>query len=53
MKFKEFAIIDLDNMKIRGNESTELLFTDTPRFSEGAEMFYKPNGAKVTIHSVK
>jgi outer membrane protein assembly factor BamB len=53
MKFKEFAVIDLDNMKIRGKESTDLLFTDTPRFSEGAEMFYKPNGAKVTIHSVK
>lgn len=53
LKFKTFASIDLDNMQIRGTDEAWLLFADTPHFSQGAELFFKPDGSEVKIYSVK
>jgi len=52
-KLKEFASIDLDNMKVRGLEEGDLLFYETPRFSQGGEMFYKVDDEEIRFFSVK
>lgn len=52
-KLKEFASIDLDNMKVRGLEEGDLLFYDIPHFSQGGEMFYKVDDEEIRIFSVK
>ena len=52
-KLKEFASIDLDNMKVRGLEEGDLLFYDIPHFSQGGEMFYKVDDEEIRFFSVK
>jgi outer membrane protein assembly factor BamB len=52
-KLKEFACIDLDNMKVRGLDEGDLLFYDPSHFSQGAEMFYKVDDSEIRFFSVK
>lgn len=53
MEYKSFASIDLEQMKVRGSESADVIFSDAKHFSEGAEYFYKDDGKELTIFKVK
>lgn len=54
MSFKSFASIDLENMSLRGEEEAGLLeYFDNPRFSDGADMFFKRDGGTFKFFSIK
>jgi outer membrane protein assembly factor BamB len=53
MDLKEFAAIDLDKMTVRGVEDAVIFNYRPSHFSEGAEMFYKVDGAEFKLYSVK
>jgi outer membrane protein assembly factor BamB len=52
-KLKEFASIDLDNMKVRGVDEGDLLFYEPSHFSQGGEMFYKVDDEEIRFFSLK
>ncbi|MBN1116535.1 MAG: PQQ-binding-like beta-propeller repeat protein [Bacteroidales bacterium] len=53
MEYKSFASIDLEQMKVRGSESAEIIFSDEKHFSEGAEYYYKNDGKTLSIYKIK
>lgn len=53
MKYKQFASIDLNQMKMRGTDEAWILEADVNHFSEGAELFYKAKGKQLSVYSVK
>ncbi len=53
MELKEWAAIDLDRMTVRGFEDAKIMGYDIPHFSDGAEMYYKVDGAEITVFSIQ
>lgn len=53
MVIKEFASVDLDKMVVRGVADADVFTLEPPHFSAGGEMFYRVDGAELTVYSIR
>ena len=53
MEYSTFASIDLEKMLVRGTDDAYVIFSDSKRFSEGGEYYYKNKGKNLEIVKIK